>query len=58
MQTSVSKDLRTGHTEPVYRLANIDDLDALVRLEDKSFASDRLARRNFSWMIRKAHAFH
>ncbi len=57
MQTSVSKDLRTGHTEPVYRLANIDDLDALVALEDKSFASDRLARRNFSWMIRKAHAF-
>jgi ribosomal protein S18 acetylase RimI-like enzyme len=43
--------------QPVYRAATIRDLDALVALEEKSFATDRLTRRNFTWMIRKAHAF-
>jgi ribosomal protein S18 acetylase RimI-like enzyme len=57
MKTTVKKDPLTGTARPVYRLANINDLDALVALEDKSFGSDRLTRRNFSWMIRKAHAF-
>jgi len=44
-------------SKPVYRLAANSDLDALVALEESSFAGDRLTRRNFSWMIRKAHSF-
>ncbi len=42
---------------PVYRPATTGDLDALVALEEKAFSTDRLTRRNFTWMIRKAHAF-
>lgn len=45
------------NSKPLYRLAVHSDLDALVALEESSFAGDRLTRRNFSWMIRKAHAF-
>lgn len=48
---------RSSQSQPVYRAARIGDLDALVALEEKAFATDRLTRRNFSWMIRKAHAF-
>ncbi len=43
--------------QPVYRPATTGDLDALVALEEKAFSTDRLTRRNFTWMIRKAHAF-
>jgi len=43
--------------EPVYRAATTGDLDALVALEERAFSTDRLTRRNFAWMIRKAHAF-
>lgn len=43
--------------KPVYRAARISDLDALVALEERGFVTDRLTRRNFTWMIRKAHAF-
>ena len=45
------------NSKPQYRLALNSDLDALVELEESSFAGDRLTRRNFSWMIRKAHSF-
>jgi ribosomal protein S18 acetylase RimI-like enzyme len=43
-------------TEPRFRLAESRDLAALVQLEEKCFATDRLTRRNFAWMINKAHA--
>jgi len=40
-----------------YRPAGESDLDALVALENACFDTDRLTRRNFAWMIRKAHAW-
>ncbi|MCP5419065.1 MAG: GNAT family N-acetyltransferase/peptidase C39 family protein [Gammaproteobacteria bacterium] len=38
------------------RQATLDDLDALVNLENRSFASDKLSRRNFRYMLTKANA--
>lgn len=40
-----------------YRPAVESDLDALVALENACFDTDRLTRRNFAWMISKAHAW-
>lgn len=40
-----------------YRPAGESDLDVLVALENACFDTDRLTRRNFAWMIRKAHAW-
>lgn len=39
-----------------YREAVHDDIDALVDIEERCFDSDRLSRRQFRWMIVKAHA--
>jgi len=38
------------------RLASLDDLDALVELENRCFTSDRLSRRNFRYMLTEARA--
>lgn len=38
------------------RTATIDDLDALVELENRCFELDRLSRRNFRYMLTKANA--
>ncbi len=38
------------------RLATLEDLDALVALEDRCFTSDRLSRRNFRYMLTDARA--
>ncbi|MFA7387753.1 MAG: GNAT family N-acetyltransferase/peptidase C39 family protein [Thiohalobacteraceae bacterium] len=38
------------------RLATVDDLDALVELENSCFELDRLSRRNFRHMLTKANA--
>jgi ribosomal protein S18 acetylase RimI-like enzyme len=40
----------------VLRQASLDDLDALVALENRSFRSDKLSRRRFRYMLTKAHA--
>jgi ribosomal protein S18 acetylase RimI-like enzyme len=40
-----------------YRPVREADVDALVELENACFDTDRLTRRNFLWMIRKAHAW-
>ncbi|MBI5461577.1 MAG: GNAT family N-acetyltransferase/peptidase C39 family protein [Gammaproteobacteria bacterium] len=37
------------------RTATIDDLDALVELENRCFELDRLSRRNFRYMLTKAN---
>ncbi|MGA4817476.1 GNAT family N-acetyltransferase [Pseudomonas aeruginosa] len=34
----------------------MDDLSALVELENRCFDYDRLSRRNFQWMLTRAHA--
>lgn len=39
-----------------YRFAVTDDIPALELLENQCFEHDRLARRNFLWMIQRAHA--
>lgn len=39
----------------VFRLAVLDDLAALLELEQHCFTSDRLNNRNFQWMIKRAH---
>lgn len=38
------------------RPAGVDDLSALVELENRCFDYDRLSRRNFQWMLTRAHA--
>jgi ribosomal protein S18 acetylase RimI-like enzyme len=38
------------------RLAGLEDLGALVRLENESFESDRLTRRQFRYMMTRARA--
>ncbi|MBD3669228.1 MAG: peptidase C39 family protein [Gammaproteobacteria bacterium] len=38
------------------RDASLDDLDALVRIENACFETDRLSRRNFRYMLTRAHA--
>jgi ribosomal-protein-alanine acetyltransferase len=40
----------------VFRLAQVDDLPALLALELHCFTTDRLTRRSFQWMITRAHA--
>ncbi len=40
---------------PVFRLAVIEDLPALLALEQQCFTTDRLNRRSFRWMISRAH---
>lgn len=39
----------------VFRLAVIEDLPALLKLEEQCFTTDRLNRRSFRWMIAHAH---
>ncbi|RON02616.1 ribosomal-protein-alanine N-acetyltransferase [Pseudomonas brassicacearum] len=39
----------------VFRLAVPADLAALLELERQCFTTDRLNRRNFQWMINRAH---
>ncbi|HEX5340744.1 MAG TPA: ribosomal-protein-alanine acetyltransferase, partial [Gammaproteobacteria bacterium] len=38
------------------RDATVNDLDSLVRLEQRCFDSDRLSRRSFRYMILRSHA--
>ncbi|CAL1240276.1 peptidase C39 family protein [Candidatus Methylocalor cossyra] len=38
------------------RPATLGDLDALVRIENAAFATDRIARRNFRYLLTKANA--
>lgn len=38
------------------RQATLDDVDALVRLENDCFTTDRLSKRNFRYMLTKANA--
>lgn len=38
------------------RTAAVADIDELLALEEICFTTDRLARRNFRWMIRQANA--
>ncbi len=40
----------------VLRQATVDDIDALLELENRCFATDQLSRRNFHWMIARAHS--
>ncbi|HET7923182.1 MAG TPA: GNAT family N-acetyltransferase/peptidase C39 family protein [Gammaproteobacteria bacterium] len=51
---------RTGSAHPqaaaVIRDATVNDLDALVRLEQRCFQSDLLSRRSFRHMILRSHA--
>lgn len=38
------------------RAATLDDLDTLVRIEDRCFDTDRISRRNFRYLLTKANA--
>lgn len=38
------------------RPARLDDLDALVRIENTTFETDRISRRNFRYLLTKANA--
>ena len=39
----------------LFRLAVMDDLPALLQLEEQCFTTDRLNSRSFQWMISRAH---
>ena len=39
-----------------FRVATLNDLPALVALEQHCFTTDRLSPRSFQWMISRAHA--
>lgn len=38
------------------RPATLDDIDALVEIEDRCFTTDRMSRRSFRYMLTKGHA--
>lgn len=42
-------------TPSMVRLATLDDIDALVRLEERCFALDRLSRRSFRHLLTRGH---
>lgn len=39
-----------------FRIATLQDLPALTRLEQQCFTTDRLSPRSFQWMVSRAHA--
>lgn len=41
---------------PVFRDALTDDIDRLVAIENAAFATDRLSRRQFRWMLTRGNA--
>jgi ribosomal protein S18 acetylase RimI-like enzyme len=41
---------------PDIRLAELDDLDTLVALENRCFQTDRLSRRSFRYLLKQGHA--
>ena len=43
-------------SERLTRVATLDDIDALVSLENQCFSSDQISRRQFRWMITRANA--
>jgi ribosomal protein S18 acetylase RimI-like enzyme len=45
-----------GTPATAIRLATVDDLPALVRLEEKSFKSDRFAESQIEYLLTRAHA--
>ncbi|MCX4187968.1 GNAT family N-acetyltransferase/peptidase C39 family protein [Methylophaga sp. OBS4] len=45
----------TTDAELLIREATLADVDALSKLENQCFDSDRLSRRSFKWMIDKGH---
>lgn len=52
----VTPTVRSRATKPQIRPATRADLTALVALENSSFDTDRLARRNFQYMLSKANS--
>ena len=40
----------------ITRLARVNDIPELLRIENLSFSYDQLGRRNFHWMIKHAHS--
>lgn len=48
--------VRVRHHAPVIREASLADVQALVALESACFDGDRLSRRQFRYMLSKAHA--
>lgn len=45
-----------GMRLPMIRPATLDDLDALVEIEERCFDSDRLSRRSFRHLLTRGHA--
>lgn len=41
---------------PLFRLARKNDIPRLLAIENTCFTEDKLTRRNFQWMLDKAHA--
>lgn len=47
---------RGAASQPEIRVADLDDLDALVALENRCFETDRLSRRSFRYLLKQGHA--
>jgi len=56
MNAIVSADNQFAPPTPTVRLATLNDLDALVRIEERCFALDRLSRRSFRHLLTRGHA--
>lgn len=58
MQKAVAQVELKDYEAPValVRPARVEDIEALVAIENRCFDSDRLTRRNFHWMLTKANA--
>jgi hypothetical protein len=46
----------TTPAEFLLREATLDDVNALSKLEEACFETDRISRRSFKWMIKKGHS--
>ncbi|WP_232361110.1 GNAT family N-acetyltransferase/peptidase C39 family protein [Paraneptunicella aestuarii] len=53
--SSYGKSMVTPHLNPVFREAQVEDLKELVALENASFETDRLSKRQFKYWLNSDH---
>ena len=53
MPSPVAKAIRAEDTSETIRDASVEDIDALLDIENRCFDTDKLTRRSFHWMLTK-----
>ena len=57
MERRYKKQIRTDQSDSILiRHARVADIPRLVEIEEKSFQTDKLSRRNFHWLIKHGHS--